>query len=376
MTDLAWLEIKKENLSANLQTLKKLAGENVLIAPCVKANAYGHGLIETGRIFIEAGVDWLSVNSLEEAGQLREVGLNQPILVIGYVAANELEKILDLDLKLFVSNWDYAQKLSELGTEKNKTALIHLKIDTGMHRHGVLMAEAEGLVKKIKNLPNVKVEGLATHFATSDEPLSPAYFNQQLENFKEITTKIKNIVGDNLIVHCDKSASLLLYRHGLANLVRPGLAAYGYYPGSDTKKLCQEKNIILKPALSFKTKVGQIKEVPADSYVGYGCAYITKRPTTLATIPVGYYDGYDRKLSNQGYVLVNGQKAQILGRVCMNITIVDITDCGQVTEGDEVVLIGEQGQEIITVEQMADWAKTINYEIITRLRESLPRYYL
>src|SRR3989338_3606482 len=160
MTDLAWLEIKKENLSANLQTLKKLAGENVLIAPCVKANAYGHGLIETGRIFIEAGVDWLSVNSLEEAGQLREVGLNQPILVIGYVAANELEKILDLDLKLFVSNWDYAQKLSELGTEKNKTALIHLKIDTGMHRHGVLMAEAEGLVKKIKNLPNVKVEGL------------------------------------------------------------------------------------------------------------------------------------------------------------------------------------------------------------------------
>ncbi|OGY43286.1 MAG: alanine racemase [Candidatus Buchananbacteria bacterium RIFCSPLOWO2_01_FULL_39_33] len=376
MNDLVWLEIKKENLISNIKTLKNLAGSKVLISPCVKANAYGHGLIETAKIFISAGADWLSVNSIEEAKKIRDVGINRPILVIGYVAESELEKILDWDLKIFISNFDYAEKLSMTGKIKNKIAKVHLKIDTGMHRYGVLMAEAEELAKKIKKLPHITIEGLATHFATSDEPLNLSYFNRQLENFKEIVPKIKNLVGNDLIIHCDKSASLLLCRHGLADLVRPGIAAYGYYPSQDVAKLAQEKNIILRPALSFKTKIGQIKKIPENSCVGYGCTCYTKRPTVLATIPVGYYDGYDRKLSNQGYVLVNGQKAPILGRVCMNITIIDITDCGQVIEGDEVVLIGEQGQENITVEQIANWAKTINYEVITRLRESLPRYYI
>ena len=376
MSDLAWLEIKKDNLISNIKILKNLRAGNVLISPCVKANAYGHGLIETAKIFIGAGANWLSVNSVEEAEKLRNAGISQPIMVIGFAAENELEKALDLDLRLFISNLDYAQKLSELGVIKNKEAIIHLKIDTGMHRHGVLIEEAEELVKKIKNLPYLKIEGLATHFATSDEPLNPNYFNQQLEQFKDITVKIKNIIDNDLIIHCDKSASLLLYQNSLAGLVRPGIATYGYYPGADTKKICEAKNIILKPALSFKTKIGQIKKVPINSCIGYGCTYYTKRPTILATIPVGYYDGYDRKLSNQGYVLVGGQKAPILGRVCMNITIVDITDCDSVVSGDEVVLIGTQGQETITVEQIANWANTINYEVITRLRESLPRYFI
>lgn len=376
MSDLAWLEIKKDNLISNIKILKKLAGKNVLMSPCIKANAYGHGLIETAKIFVSAGSDWLAVNSLEEAEKVRRAGISQPLLVLGYVPKQEMTKIFALDLRIFINDFASAQQLEKLGQKQNQTARIHIKIDTGMHRHGVLMDDAIDLIKKIKKLPHIKIEGLATHFATSDEPLKPDYFNKQQKNFETVTAKIKNLLADELIIHADKSASLLLGRHPWTNLVRPGLSAYGYYPGQDVAKLAQAKNIFLKPTLTFKTRIGQIKKIPAGSFVGYGCTYKTKRPTTIATIPVGYYDGYDRKLGNRGYVLVRGRRAPILGRVCMNITIIDITGCGPITSGDEVVLIGSQNKEIITVEQLAAWAETINYEIITRLREGLPRYYV
>ncbi|MEK7072461.1 MAG: alanine racemase [Patescibacteria group bacterium] len=376
MNDLAWIEISKDDLIRNIKTIRQIVGDKIIISPCIKANAYGHGLVETAKIFISAGVEWLSVNSIEEAEKIRRAGINQPILVMGYITEYELEKVFDLDLKLFISNLEYAEKLSAIGKAKNKTAKVHLKIDTGMNRHGVLIEEAEDLAKKINNLPYIKIEGLATHFATSDDPSNPVYFNQQLEKFTAITTKIKKIVDYDLIVHCDKSASILLSRYEAGNLIRPGIATYGYYSSNDVAELSKAKNIILKPALTFKTRIGQIKNIPENSFVGYGYSYKTNRPTTMATIPVGYYDGYDRKLGNRGYVLVNGHRAQILGRICMNISIIDITDCGQISSGDEVVLIGRQGNEIITVEQIADWANTINYEVITRLRESIPRYYI
>lgn len=376
MNDLAWIEISKKDLMDNIGTTRRIIGQETIISPCIKANAYGHGLVESAKIFVSAGVEWLSVNSVTEAERIRRAGIDQPILVIGYIAEYELEKVFDLDLKLFVSNLASAQKLSAIGQVNNKTASVHLKIDTGMHRHGVPMDEAEALANKINNLPYVKIEGLATHFATSDDPANHAYFDLQLERFKEITAKIKNIVNHDLIIHCDKSASTLLARYESGNLVRPGISVYGYYSSRDVEALAKAKNIILKPVLAFKTRIGQIKNIGENSFVGYSCSYKTNRPTTIATLPVGYYDGYDRKLGNRGYALVNGLKAPILGRICMNISIIDITDCGQAREGDEVVLIGQQSNETITVEQIADWADTINYEVITRLRESLPRYYI
>ncbi|MDO8669185.1 MAG: alanine racemase [Candidatus Buchananbacteria bacterium] len=376
MNNLSWIEISKNNLISNLKTIRQITCPEAIISPCIKANAYGHGLVETAKIFISGGADWLSVNSIEEAEKIRQADLGQPILVIGHVAEYELERIFDLDLRLFISSFDYAEKLSKIGQTKNKIANIHLKIDTGMHRHGVLMMEAEELAKKINDLPHIKIEGLATHFANSAEPSNPSYFNEQLEKFTSIVSKIKNITNHDLIIHCDKSASLLVYDNHISNLVRPGISAYGYYPSSEVAEIAKAKGINLKPALAFKTIIGQIKKILANSFVGYGCAYTTSRPSTIATIPVGYYDGYDRKLSNKGYALVSGQRAPILGRVCMNITIIDITDCGQISSGDEVVLIGRQDNEQITVEQLAIWADTINYEIITRLRESLPRYYI
>jgi len=376
MKDLAWIEISKSNLTNNIKIIRNIVGTKTIISPCIKANAYGHGLIETAKIFISAGANWLSVNSVFEAEKIRQANINLPILVIGYVAEFELEKIFDLDLKLFVSDLNLAQKISEIGQARNKTAKVHLKIDTGMHRHGVLAEEALTLTQKISKLPNIKIEGLATHFANSDDPLHPDYFNQQLEKFKTAIDQIRKIITYDLIIHCHKSASVLLSKEPIGNLVRPGISVYGYYPGDDVTKLAKDKNIILTPALTFKTIVGQIKNVPTNSLVGYACSYTTNRPTRIATIPVGYFDGYDRKLGNRGYVLANGQKAPILGRICMNVTIIDITDCGEIFSGDEVVLIGQQRNETIAVEQVADWANTINYEIITRLRETLPRYYI
>ena len=347
-----------------------------MIAPCVKANAYGHGLTETGKIFLENGADWLCVNSLLEAEKLRTAGINCPILIIGIVFDFELEKIIDLDLRFFLHDFNLAINLSEIGQRKNKIANVHVKIDTGMHRHGVLADQAANFVKKIIALPNVNLEGVATHFATSDEPLNPSYFESQLKSFKDALEKIKSLTDKKLIVHCDKSASVLLANNDFVDLVRPGIASYGYYPGKDVKKICEDQGLILKPGLAFKTRISNIKTLPADSFVGYGCSYRTARMTKIATIPVGYFDGYDRKLSNRGHILVNGQRAPILGRVCMNVTIVDVTDCGNVKNGDEAVLIGRQGEQKISVEDVADWANTINYEIITRLREEIPRYYL
>lgn len=376
MNHLAWIEISKAKIARNIKTIREINDPNTIISPCIKANAYGHGLIETAKILIESGVEWLSVNSTEEAQKVRAAGINHPILVIGFVAEYELEKIFDLNLRLFISNINYAQKLSDLGKAKNQTANIHLKIDTGMHRHGVLLEHSSNLAKEILKLPNIKIEGLATHFANSDDPLNPEYFNRQLEKFKIAINDLKKIIGHDLIIHCHKSASVLLSRDNISNLIRPGISVYGYYPSLDVANLAKERNLILQPALEFKTIIGQIKNIPENSLVGYGCTYKTTRPTITATIPVGYYDGYDRKLGNKAYVLVNGKKATVLGRICMNVTIIDITDCGSVTSGDEVVLIGQQKDEVITVEQLADWANTINYEIITRLRESLPRYYL
>jgi alanine racemase len=376
MNNLSWIEISKNNLKCNIKTIRDHIGKETILAPCVKANAYGHGLIETSKTFLEAGANWLCVNSIEEAKRLRDANIDCPILIIGYVDKSDLSKVIDLGVRIFLYDINHGEILSNLARERNTTAPVHIKVDTGMHRQGVLLNKAEEFTKKVLRLGGIKIEGVATHFANSDEPNNPSYFNGQLEKFKDISSRIKNIVGHDLITHCDKSASALLYHHKLSNLVRPGIVAYGHYPGKDVAEICLNKNIVLRPALAFKTKIAQIKSIPPDSFVGYGCTYRTTRPTKIATIPVGYYDGYDRGLSNRGHVIANSGIAPILGRICMNITIIDITDCHNIAEGDEVVLIGQKENRMISAEKIGSWTNTINYEVITRLRESIPRYYM
>ncbi len=376
MNDRIWIEISKSRIKNNLQTIRHLIGDQVLLAPCVKANAYGHGIVEISRLVLEYGANWLCVDSIGEAEVLREGGILQPLLIMGYVQRSELPKILKLDSKIFLYNLHTAQALSGIAQKARRSASVHIKVDTGMSRQGIPTSEVIDFVNQVRKLPNLKVEGIATHFATADNPKDKTHFQRQLASFRQIFEDLKKEEIHIPIFHCCNSAATLLYPEAHFDLVRPGLSIYGYYPSQAVRDVCAQKNIKLLPALTLKTKITQIKEIPEGSCVSYGCTFVTERKTKIAILPIGYYDGLDRKLSNCGYALINGQKAKILGRVCMNMTIVDVTEIGDAAQEDEVVLIGRQGGEEISVEEMADLVGTINYEIITRLRESISRYYV
>lgn len=373
MKDLIWIEVNKANLKHNIDTFRKIVGDKVILSPCIKSNAYGHGLVGVGKIFMEAGADWLSVNSIFEAIKLREAGIKTPIIVIGYVQLEELEKVVDNDLKVVVYNRETIGKLSELAAKNNKKIDVHLKIDTGMARQGILINHVEDYIRDIYGMPSLNLDGVATHYASSDEPEAPEYFQKQLKRFSGLINELQKKDLCPKYVHSSNSGATLLNEDARHNLVRPGLSTYGYYPSEGTKKICLGKNILLKPTLSLKTKVAMVKTIPAGEGVSYGSTYITEKDIKVAVLPIGYYDGVDRKLSNQGEVLIGGKRARILGRVCMNIIIVDISDVPSVELEDEVVLIGKQGDDEISVEEWADKIGTINYEVTTRLRETIIR---
>jgi alanine racemase len=375
MNNLIWMEISKDAIKHNVQAFKKHVGDNIILAPCVKSNAYGHGLVEIAKLALEAGADWLCVNCTDEAEQLRQVGIKSPIMIMGYLSEDDTQKVGELQARVFVYSLETAKQLSAASQQQNKTINIHIKVDTGMSRQGIPANEAPEFINQVKNLPGLKLEGVCTHFATADEPEKPEQFDKQLNAFKKLTEKLKPEYPD-LIYHCSNSAATLLYPEARFNLVRPGISIYGYWPSPITQRLAEPQDIILKPSLTLKTKVAMVKNLPKGACVSYGCTFVTEVTTKIAVLPIGYYDGLSRKLSRAGEVLIRGQRARILGRVCMNIIMVDVTSINEVAQDDEVVIIGEQGVDRITVEEVADKVGTINYEITTRLRESVPRKYI
>ncbi len=375
MNNLVWIEISKNALASNIKSIRRLVGKKVLVAPCVKANAYGHGLVETSRLFLKAGADWLCVNSIDETATLRHARIKKPILIIGYVQKNDLKSVLRLDTRLFIYDLERAGILSRMGKAAKKKIRVHLKIDTGMGRQGIMPEEVINFCKKLKTMPGIIVEGVATHFANSSDP-KDSYFEKQLKIFEHAVMEVKKIIGDNLIVHADKSGPTIAHPESHFDLVRPGLISYGYYPSPVMEKICEQKKINLLPSLTLKTKVAHIRIIPKGRYIGYGLTFKTKKKTKIALLPIGYYDGFDRKMSNTGKVLIHGQFAPIIGRVCMDMCIADATNIKNIKAEDEVVVIGRQGKNKIRVEQIADWVGTINYEITTRLRESIERKYI
>ena len=376
MDSVSWIEISKNKLKSNLQTIRKIVGPKTIIMPCIKANAYGHGLETMAQIFVENGIQWLAVFSLEEARRLRLAGITQNILVMGYVREKDLSETVNLKLRIFISDYQTAETLSQTTGKKHEKVPIHIKIDTGLSRFGVLNNEALNLIKKIQKLPGLVIEGLATHFATADEFKKRGYFKRQLQNFNILIKQLTDLGIYIPIIHSANSSTVLLYPQAHFQMVRPGLALYGYYDNKEIKSYCHRKHINLEPILSFKTRVALIKKIPAGRLVSYGYNFRTKKETKIAVIPVGYYDGLDIHNSNKGYVLIKDKKAKILGRVCMNATIVDITNISNVHKDDEVVIIGEQGKQSITADDIARITNSINYEVLTRLRETMPRYYI
>ena len=355
---LTWTEVNLDAIAQNVKNIKKLIGKKKELMAVVKGNAYGHDILEISSVVLENGATRLAVARLEEAIFLRKAGITVPILVLGLTLKPQAESLVSYDITPTVCEFEMIEKLSESAVQMNKMTKIHLKVDTGMGRIGIFPDDVLKFIKRIKTLKNVEIEGIFTHFSVADEK-DKFYTEEQFRKFIEILTILEKEGIKIPIKHVGNSATLLDLPHMWLDMVRPGLAIYGLYPSKEVKK-----TINLIPAQQFKTKIVFIKELPRGESISYGRIYITKRRMRVASLPVGYADGYNRLLSNQGEVLVRGQRVPIIGRVCMDQCMIDVTNLTQVEIGDEVVLWGRQGEEMITVEEIAQKIRTINYEIV------------
>jgi alanine racemase len=355
---LTWTEVNLDAIAQNVKNIKKLIGEKKELMAVVKGNAYGHDILEVSPVVLENGATRLAVARLEEAIFLRKAGITVPILVLGLTLKQQAESLVSYDITPAVCELEMIEKLSELAVQMNKMTKIHLKVDTGMGRIGIFPDDVLRFIKRIKALKKVEIEGIFTHFSVADEK-DKVYTEEQFRKFIEIITILEKEGIKIPIKHVGNSAALLDLPHMWLDMVRPGIAIYGLYPSKEVKK-----SINLIPAQQFKTKIVFIKELPRGESISYGRTYITKRRRRVASLPVGYADGYNRLLSNQGEVLVRGQRVPIIGRVCMDQCMIDVSNLTQVEIGDEVVLWGRQGEEMITVEEIAQKIRTINYEIV------------
>ncbi|MEJ2149702.1 MAG: alanine racemase [Chloroflexota bacterium] len=337
----------------------------------VKSNAYGHGAVQVAETALNSGATRLAVGRVDEAWQLRSGGIHAPILVMCYTVPAEAETIVEQNLMATVISLESAEALSRRAVALGRTVGVHVKVDTGMGRFG-LLPESEVLpyLAALEKLPNLEIEGIFTHFATADSH-DKSYAHQQFALFQEILKMVEEAGHSIPVRHAANSAATLDLPETHLDAVRPGIALYGMYPSEEVSR-----EVPLRPALTLKSHVGRVRTLPAGSSVSYGRTFIAKGPTTVANIPVGYGDGYHRALSNKGAVLIGGQKAPIVGRVCMDQFVVDVSHIPGVVEGDEVVLIGSQGDERITPEEVAALAGTINYEVTTGLLQRIPRLFL
>ncbi len=375
MSELTWVEISSNALRNNIARLRSLIGPATLLCACVKANAYGHGLCEAGRIFIDAGADWLSVHSLHEARRLRQSGLSCPVYILGPLDPEDYPEALQLDCRLVVYNEDDLPHIARAARACGTKARLHIKIETGTNRQGIGPGLLEPLCAAIVKNPDLMLEGLSTHFANIEDTTDHSFAEKQLHRLQAALDLLAERGIKAPIVHCANSAATILFPDSHFQMVRTGIAAYGMWPSNETYvSFVRERanGFVLKPALTWKSRVAQIKHVPGGEYIGYGCTFKTGHATRLAVIPVGYYDGFDRGIAG-GHVLIRGQRAPIRGRICMNLFMAEVTDISDVCLGDEVVLLGCDGEECISAEQIARWSATINYEVTSRINDRIPR---
>ena len=370
------VEIKKSALVHNIREFRRLVGRKRKFLAVVKANAYGHGLIEVSKIDVRNGVDWLGVNSVEEGAALREAGVEVPVLVIGYVPFLGLEEAVARDLRLTVYNRETVRRLAALAVRFRKTIPLHVKVETGTWRQGVDIKDVGPFVRDIRKHPGLVVEGLSSHFANIEDTTKHDYPRRQLECYRSACRELEAHGLRVPFKHMSCTASTILFPEPDFNLARVGIGLYGLWPSKETYLSCileKKKPLSLEPVLSWKARIAQVKKVPAGAYVGYGCTYRTTRPTVLAVVPVGYFDGYDRGLSNAAHVLVRGRRAPVRGRVAMDFFMADVTDIPGVKLEDEVTLLGADGRERISAEDLAALAGTISYEILSRINPLIPR---
>ena len=372
MSSLVWVELDRAAPEHNLRQLRAGAAPGVIACAVIKSNAYGHGAAQIASLLPSA--EWFGVNSLEEGLELRRLGATRPILLLGHVPLAELEAAVEADLGLTVYNRETVERLSS--SSLPRPARIHVKVDTGTARQGVMPGQLESFLQFVKRSGNITLEGISTHYANIEDTLNHDYAELQMQRFASALEVVDRTVGRPPFIHTACTAAALLFPSTHFTMLRSGIGLYGLWPGRETMLAAREKGGAVpdfRPVLTWKTRVVQVKQIPEGSYVGYGCSYKTMRNTTLGVLPVGYADGYDRALGNRAHVLIRGRRAPVIGRICMNLCMVDLTDVPGTKLEDEVVLLGASGGERISAETMGEWAGTINYEIVTRISPFLPR---
>lgn len=369
----AWAEIELDNIAHNVREIRKITNRRTEIMGVVKADAYGHGVWGVTKTLLDSGVDRLAVSMLDEAIQLRKNGIGVPILILGYTDPSRADDVIINEVTQTVFSHELAQALSKAAVKHGKSIKVHIKIDTGMTRVGFMPGySAVKNVIEISKLPGLVIEGLFTHFATADEK-DRSYTYMQFEKFMSICNELSRIGIHIPVKHVCNSAAIIEYPEMHLDLVRPGIILYGMFPSRDVDK----KKIELKPAMALKANITMVKDVEEQTSISYGRIYTTQRGSKIATIPIGYADGYTRLLSQKGIVLINGQKIPIVGRICMDQCMADITDLvAPVKVGDEVVLFGKQGDNEISVEDIAEAIGTISYEILCIIGKRIPRVYI
>jgi len=362
-------EVDLGALAYNYHQLRRFAPASVKFLAVVKADAYGHGAIPVSKKLEELNADFLGVARVQEGVELRNGGITKPILVLSGIYQEEVEEVLAYKLTPMVYRLEIAEALSAAASRRGNKIPVHLKVDTGMGRIGVLAEEAPAFVDRVRKFENLEIEGIASHLSTADEGDS-AFAAEQLERFSRTIEEMRRLAIDPPFCHIANSAALVNLPAAHFTLVRPGIMLYGSYPAPSLKD-----KVSLRQVMSWKSRIADIKKLPAGYPISYGRTFITQRPSLIAAIPVGYADGYHRLFSNRGEVLIKGMRAPVVGRVCMDWTMVDVTAITGVEVGDEVVLMGSQSGQEITPAEMGGWIGTISYEILCSVGKRVSRIY-
>jgi alanine racemase len=366
-----WAEVDLDALQWNIRQFRSLIGTSVKLLVAVKADAYGHGAVQVSKAAILAGADYLGVASVEEGMELRDAGIDAPILVLGYAPIEAAEYIVRYNLAQTVYQQELVAALAEAAEKLNKKAKVHMKIDTGMSRIGIITPDAAlQLARQVLNRPSLELEGIFTHFSKADEA-DKTYTYQQLERFQTVIQTLERAGIQIPIQHAANSAATMEFPEAHFQMVRIGIGAYGCYPSAEIDQSIVE----LRQVLSLYSKIVRLEQIPQDYKVGYGGTYAISGPRMIATVPVGYADGYSRLLSNKGEVLVKGKRVPIAGRISMDQLMIDVTDVPEVEIGDVVCLYGRQGREWISLDEVASAIGTISYEVACDLGKRVPRIY-
>lgn len=372
MNKRAWAEVSLDAIANNIHEIRRITNPNAKIMATVKADAYGHGFLEAAKTLIENGADCLAVAALQEAKQLRSRGIRVPILILGGLMDDDCEDLIDFDIIPAVFSYDFAKTLSYAAEKKDKIVKIHIKIDTGMTRVGFVAGDADNTavadeIEKISRLPYIEIDGIFSHFARSDEK-DDTFTRKQFSRFMDVCSKLSNRGINVGTRHICNSAGIMMYPEMHLDMVRAGIILYGLYPSDEVDK----SKINLMPAMTLKAAVTLVKEVAPGREVSYGSTYITDRPTKIATVSIGYADGYLRGLSGRAKMIADGRRVDVIGRICMDQCMIDVTNVNNINAGDEVIIFGDS---LVTADDIAEWLGTINYEVVCVIGRRIPRIY-